>query len=222
LWISSQTDKAIREGFKALKPGAQFDRLYESARCRAEADWLIGLNVTRALTCKFETPLSAGRVQTPTLGMLMTREQEIANFRSQEYDRLIADFGGFEASWRGANGDARLFDLEEAQTKLARLSGKAAVVKELKKTKKQEPHPLAYDLTELQRDANRKYGFSAKQTSNVLQRLYEQHKIVTYPRTDSRYLSSDMTGTLKERLEAMAVGPYAQLAKTLAKGPLPI
>ncbi|MGZ9583951.1 DNA topoisomerase III [Paenibacillus marinisediminis] len=222
LWISSQTDKAIREGFKALKPGAQFDRLYESARCRAEADWLIGLNVTRALTCKFETPLSAGRVQTPTLGMLMTREQEIANFRSQEYDRLIADFGSFEASWRGANGDARLFDLEEAQTKLARLSGKAAVVKELKKTKKQEPHPLAYDLTELQRDANRKYGFSAKQTSNVLQRLYEQHKVVTYPRTDSRYLSSDMTGTLKERLEAMAVGPYAQLAKTLAKRPLPI
>lgn len=222
LWISSQTDKAIREGFKSLKPGSQFDRLYESARCRAEADWLIGLNVTRALTCKFETPLSAGRVQTPTLGMLMQREQEILNFRSQEYDRVIADFGSFEANWRSATGDVRLFDLEEAQRKLKLLSGKSAVVKELKKTKKQEPHPLAYDLTELQRDANRKYGFSAKQTSNVLQKLYEQHKVVTYPRTDSRYLSSDMTGTLKERLEAMAVGPYAQLARALAKRPLPI
>lgn len=222
LWISSQTDKAIREGFRALKPGTEFDRLYESARCRAESDWLIGLNVTRALTCKFETPLSAGRVQTPTLGMLMAREQEITGFRSQEYDRLVADFGGFEAGWRGSNGDARLFDLEEAQRKLQRLSGKAAVVKELKKVKKLEPHPLAYDLTELQRDANRKYGFSAKQTSNVLQRLYEQHKIVTYPRTDSRYLSSDMVDTFKERLQAMVAGPYAQLAKQLQKQKLTV
>ncbi|MDK8181926.1 DNA topoisomerase III [Paenibacillus sp. UMB4589-SE434] len=217
LWISSQTDKAIREGFRKLKPGTDFDRLYESARCRAEADWLIGLNVTRALTCKFETPLSAGRVQTPTLGMLMTREREIANFSSQEYDLLVADCGGFEAMWRGSSGDARMFDLAEAQQKLAQLSGKQAIVREIKKTKKQEPHPLAYDLTELQRDANRKYGFSAKQTSNVLQRLYEQHKVVTYPRTDSRYLSSDMVGTLKDRLEGMAVGPYAALAKQLKR-----
>lgn len=217
LWISSQTDKAIKEGFKKLRPGSDFDRLYESARCRAEADWLIGLNVTRALTCKFETPLSAGRVQTPTLGMLMTREQEIKNFRSQEYDMLIADCGGFEAIWRGKNGDARQFNLDASQALMKKLSSQPAKVSELKKTKKQEPHPLAYDLTELQRDANRRYGFSAKQTSNVLQRLYEQHKVVTYPRTDSRYLSSDMTGTLKERLSAMAVGPYAPLAKQLMK-----
>ncbi|WP_195574225.1 DNA topoisomerase III [Paenibacillus sp. 1001270B_150601_E10] len=217
LWISSQTDKAIKEGFKKLRPGSDFDRLYESARCRAEADWLIGLNVTRALTCKFETPLSAGRVQTPTLGMLMTREQEIKNFRSQEYDMLIADCGGFEAIWRGKNGDARQFNLDDSHALMKKLSSQPATVSELKKTKKQEPHPLAYDLTELQRDANRRYGFSAKQTSNVLQRLYEQHKVVTYPRTDSRYLSSDMTGTLKERLSAMAVGPYAPLAKQLMK-----
>lgn len=222
LWISSQTDKAIKEGFRKLRPGSDFDRLYESARCRAEADWLIGLNVTRALTCKFETPLSAGRVQTPTLGMLMTREQEIKNFRSQEYEMIIADCGGFEAIWRGSNGDARQFNLEASQALVKRLAGQSATVTDLKKSKKQEPHPLAYDLTELQRDANRRYGFSAKQTSNVLQRLYEQHKIVTYPRTDSRHLSSDMTGTLKERLSGMAVGPYAALAKQLMKEKLVI
>ncbi|MFW5436508.1 DNA topoisomerase III [Paenibacillus apiarius] len=222
LWISSQTDKAIREGFRQLKPGSQFDRLYESARCRAEADWLIGLNVTRALTCKFETPLSAGRVQTPSLAMIMDREREIRDFRSQDYDLIFADFGGFEAAWRGKNGDARVFDEQAAQATVSRLQGKQAVVAELKKAAKSEPHPLAYDLTELQRDANRRYGFSAKQTSNVLQRLYEQYKIVTYPRTDSRHLSSDMTNTLPERLDAMAVGPYAALIKPLLRSKLPV
>ncbi|MDU5145125.1 MAG: DNA topoisomerase 3 [Paenibacillus dendritiformis] len=220
LWISSQTDKAIREGFRQLKPGQAFDRLYESARCRAEADWLIGLNVTRALTTKFETPLSAGRVQTPTLAMLMKREQEIREFQSQDYETVHADFGGFEAAWRASGGDARLFRLEEAAALAEKLRGREAVISGLKKTEKSEPHPLAYDLTELQRDANRRYGFSAKQTSNVLQRLYEQHKLVTYPRTDSRYLSSDMTGTLPERLDAMAVGPYAAIAKPLLRGKL--
>ncbi|MCR8844253.1 DNA topoisomerase III [Paenibacillus sp. SC116] len=222
LWISSQTDKAIKEGFKRLRPGTDFDRLYESARCRAEADWLVGLNVTRALTCKFETPMSAGRVQTPTLGIVMQREKDIAAFRSQEFDQLIADMGGYEAIWRGANGDAREFDLDAAKKRMEKLANERAVITDLKKSKRQEPHPLAYDLTELQRDANRRFGFSAKQTSNVLQRLYEQHKAVTYPRTDSRHLSSDMTGTLKERLEAMAAGPYAALARTLAKRTLPI
>lgn len=223
LWISSQTDKAIKEGFRQLKPGNQFDRLYESARCRAEADWLIGLNVTRALTCKFETPLSSGRVQTPTLAMLMSREQEIKNFCSEEYDTIHAKFDGFEAVWRGASGDGRIFDEKVAQATAAKLeNGRQAVVAELKKTMRSEPHPLAYDLTELQRDANKRYGFTAKQTSNVLQRLYEQHKIVTYPRTDSRYLSSDMVGTLKERLGAMAVGPYASIAKPLMSGSLSV
>ncbi|MBD8498411.1 DNA topoisomerase III [Paenibacillus arenosi] len=222
LWISSQTDKAIKDGFRRLRPGTDFDRLYESARCRAEADWLVGLNVTRALTCKFETPLSAGRVQTPTLGIVMQREKDIAGFRSQEFDQLISDMGGYEAMWRGDNGDAREFDLDAAKKRMEKLANERAVVTDLKKSKRQEPHPLAYDLTELQRDANRRFGFSAKQTSNVLQRLYEQHKAVTYPRTDSRHLSSDMTSTLKERLESMAAGPYAALARTIAKRPLPI
>lgn len=217
LWISSQTDKAIKEGFASLKPGSQFDRLYESARCRAEADWMIGLNVTRALTCRFNAQLSAGRVQTPTLGMIMDRENEINRFRSEEYETLTADMGGFQATWRASGGDARIFDKQQTQALKKRIEGRAGVIAQVKKSEKVEPHPLAYDLTELQRDANRKYGFSAKQTSNVLQRLYEQHKLVTYPRTDSRYLTSDMAGTLKERLESVAVGPYAALARPLLR-----
>ncbi|WP_405155164.1 DNA topoisomerase III [Paenibacillus sp. FSL K6-0108] len=217
LWISSQTDKAIKDGFASLKPGSQFDRLYESARCRAEADWMIGLNVTRALTVRFNAQLSAGRVQTPTLGMIMDRENEINGFRSQEYETLTADLGGFQAVWRAAGGDSRIFDPQETQELKKRVDGRKGSIAHVKKSEKIEPHPLAYDLTELQRDANRKYGFSAKQTSNVLQRLYEQHKLVTYPRTDSRYLTSDMTGTLKERLDSVAIGPYASLARPLLR-----
>ncbi|MNW47978.1 DNA topoisomerase 3 [compost metagenome] len=222
LWISSQTDKAIKEGFASLKPGNQFDRLYQSARCRAEADWMIGLNVTRALTCKFGSPLSAGRVQTPTLGMIMQREKEITSFRSEEYHVLRADLGGFEAVWRGSNGDSRIFDAEKVKILQSKLDGRSGAIVKLKKSEKIVPHPLAYDLTELQRDANRMLGFSAKQTSNVLQRLYEQHKLVTYPRTDSRYLTSDMSDTLKERLTSVAVGPYASLARPLLRKPLPL
>ncbi len=222
LWISSQTDKAIKEGFASLKPGSQYERLYQSARCRAEADWMIGLNVTRALTCKFGSPLSAGRVQTPTLGMIMQREKEILSFRSEEYSQLRVNLGKFEALWRGPNGDSRIFDAAKAKELQEKLSGKTGKIVSLKKSEKSVPHPLAYDLTELQRDANRLLGFSAKMTSNVLQRLYEQHKLVTYPRTDSRYLTSDMTGTLKERLSAVAIGPYAPLARPLLRGQLPI
>ncbi|MFB5762889.1 DNA topoisomerase III [Paenibacillus medicaginis] len=222
LWISSQTDKAIKEGFAKLLPGKQFDRLYESARCRAEADWMVGLNVTRALTCKFNAQLSAGRVQTPTLGMIMEREKEITSFRSQEYDTITGDFGTFQATRRGSNGDARIFDRQETEQLKRKLEGGTGTVTQVKKTEKAEPHPLPYDLTELQRDANRRYGFSAKQTSNVLQRLYEQHKLVTYPRTDSRYLSSDITGTLKERLNSVAVGPYAAVARPLLRTQLKV
>ncbi|MDQ0091484.1 DNA topoisomerase-3 [Paenibacillus anaericanus] len=220
LWISSQTDKAIKEGFSSLKPGAQFERLYQSARCRAEADWMIGLNVTRALTCKFGAPLSAGRVQTPSLGMIMQRENEIISFVSEGYSTLRADLGSFQVTWRGNNGDSRIFNPEEVTRLQSKLDGRSGKIIKLKKSEKTVPHPLAYDLTELQRDANRMLGFSAKQTSNVLQRLYEQHKLVTYPRTDSRYLTSDMGDTLKERLNSVAVGPYAPLARPLLRKPL--
>lgn len=222
LWISSQTDKAIKEGFASLKPGSQYERLYQSARCRAEADWMVGLNVTRALTTKFGSPLSAGRVQTPTLGMIMERENEITRFRSEEYHVLRANFGSFEAVWRGTNGDSRIFDADRLEALKRKLEGASGSIVKLVKNEKTIPHPLAYDLTELQRDANRQLGFSAKQTSNVLQRLYEQYKLVTYPRTDSRYLTADMADTLKERLTSVAVGPYAPLARPLLRKPLPL
>ncbi|WP_201007991.1 DNA topoisomerase III [Paenibacillus glycanilyticus] len=223
LWISSQTDKAIKDGFKALKPGRQYDNLYASAVCRAEADWLIGLNVTRALTVKYNAQLAAGRVQTPTLGALIDREKEINQFQSQPYWTVSADLGAFQALWRqNDNHDGRVWDRSEAEAVASRLQGKNAKVDKLRTTQKSEPHPQAFDLTELQREANKRLGFSAKMTSNVLQKLYEQHKLVTYPRTDSRYLSSDIVPTLKGRLESVAVGPYAPLARKLLRGQLTV
>lgn len=223
LWISSQTDKAILEGFAKLKPGHDYDPLYQSAVCRAEADWLIGLNITRALTCKYNAQLAAGRVQTPTLSMLMERENEIRSFQSKDYWMLRTQVAGFQAIWRSQQvPDGRIFDKSTADALLNRIKESKAVVSQLKMTEKTEPHPLAYDLTELQRDANRKYGFSAKQTSNLLQRLYEQYKLVTYPRTDSRYLTSDMIPTLKSRLDSICVQAYSGLVKPLLNKPLPV
>lgn len=216
LWISSQTDQAIKEGFAKLRPGKQYDALYESAVCRAEADWLIGLNVTRALTVKYNDQLSAGRVQTPTLAMLLEREREIEQFQSVPYWIVSANFGTFNAKWRKSDGhDGRLASLAEAEALVRKLERKEATVRTVQTKERIEPPPLAYDLTELQRDANVRLGFSAKMTSSVLQRLYEQHKLVTYPRTDSRYLTADMVSTLPARLKGIAVGPYLPLAKPL-------
>lgn len=221
LWISSQTDQAIREGFAKLKPGQDYNRLYQAAVCRAEADWLIGLNITRALTSKYNAQLAAGRVQTPTLGIINAREQEIRAFRPVDYWLVQADFGSFQAQWRHpSTGEARHFDKAKSQELLRKITNKTGKVQQVKRAEKTIPQPLAYDLTELQRDANKKYGFSAKQTSGLLQRLYEQHKLVTYPRTDSRYLTSDMVPTLKGRLQSVAVGPYATLARQILKEPL--
>ncbi|RXT06268.1 DNA topoisomerase III [Ammoniphilus sp. CFH 90114] len=223
LWISSQTDKAIREGFQKLKPGDDFRPLYQSAVCRAEADWLIGLNVTRALTSKYNAPLAAGRVQTPTLCMMIEREKEINNFKPVPYWTVQAHFGNFHAIWKSnPKQESRIFSEETAKSIETKAKNAKAEVVAVKRDTKAEHHPLAYDLTELQRDANSRYGFSAKHTSNVLQRLYEQHKLVTYPRTDSRYLSSDMTDTLKGRLSSIAVGPYGTLVRPLLKKELTI
>ncbi|MBN2983020.1 DNA topoisomerase III [Cohnella algarum] len=223
LWISSQTDQAIRDGFRDLKPGRQYDALYRSAVCRAEADWLIGLNVTRALTTKYDAQLAAGRVQTPTLSVLIEREREIREFQPKPYWTVAADFGTFQAVWREKDGhDGRIWDEAQARAIAERVGGRTAKVTKLRTTEKSEPFPQAYDLTELQRDANKRLGFSAKMTSNVLQRLYEQHKLVTYPRTDSRYISSDIVPTLKGRLDSIAIGPYAALARKALRGTLSV
>lgn len=203
LWISSHTDRSIKEGFQKLKPGKEYNNLYKSAVCRAEADWLIGLNVSRALTTKYNDPLSAGRVQTPTLYLILEREKEIQQFVPKEYWTITAKIGPISAIW-GANGQNRIFSQEKAEQITEKIKGKKAAVIELKRKQKTEPQPLPYDLTELQRDANHRFGFSAKKTLSLLQQLYEHYKLVTYPRTDSRYLTKDMENTMMDRLQAIS------------------
>ncbi len=214
LWISSVTDKAIQEGFKNLKPAKAYEHLYKAALCRAEGDWLVGLNITRALTCKYNAQLSAGRVQSAALAMIVSREDEIKSFVPKPYFTISALCKGFKLKWQGENGSS-IFEEEKANQIIKKIDGKAAEVIEVKETpKKQYPSPL-YDLTELQRDANRLYGYSPKQTLSLIQRLYENHKILTYPRTDSRYLSEDLVPTLKDRLQAVSFGNYAVYAKQI-------
>ncbi len=217
LWISSQTDRAIKEGFNNLKSGQDYERLYAAAECRAEADWLVGLNVTRALTCKYNAQLSAGRVQTPTLALVVEREEEIKRFVPKDYWTINVTASGFTLQWQDQNGQARIFSRERAEGIVNKLSGQTGKVEMVKKEARKELPPLAYDLTELQRDANRRYGFSAKTTSAIMQQLYERHKLVTYPRTDSRYISEDIVPTLPERLKAVATGPYAETARNILK-----
>ncbi len=223
LWISSQTDKAIKEGFAKLKPSREYDNLFYSAQSRAEADWLVGLNVTRALTCKYNAQLSAGRVQTPTLAMIVERENEIKKFIPKDFWTISGSFCGFNVQWQDKkSGQTRIFDKQLADNIIKKVSNQPAEITDIKKEAKKELPPLAYDLTELQRDANKRYGYSAKQTLNIMQRLYESHKLVTYPRTDSRYITDDIVATLPERLKAIAVGPYAKAAQLLIRNKLNI
>lgn len=220
LWISSVTDKAIEQGFRSLKDGKGYESLYASAVARAEADWIMGINATRALTTKYNAHLSTGRVQTPTIAMIAEKEEEIQRFRPQSYYGIQAKTDGFTLQWQDQNGQTRTFDQSKVQTIMNKLKGKQAVIQEVKKTPKKTYAPALYDLTELQRDAHKRYHFSAKETLSILQRLYEQHKLVTYPRTDSRFLTSDLLETLPDRLKGMQVKPYASHAAKLLRGPI--
>ncbi len=218
LWISSVTDKAIRDGFSSLKNGKDYEPLYDAAMCRAEADWLVGINATRALTCKYNAQLSCGRVQTPTLAMIAKREEQIRKFTPKSYYGIRARAAGISFSWKdGKSGAASSFNKERIEEIIKRLSGMPGRISQVKRTPKKVQAPLLYDLTELQREANKRFDYSAKETLNIMQRLYENHKVLTYPRTDSRYLSSDLIPTLKERLNACGVGPYRQLAGRLSR-----
>ncbi|WHX75834.1 DNA topoisomerase III [Bacillus safensis] len=211
LWISSVTDKAIQEGFKRLKDGREYDNLYRSAVARAEADWIVGINATRALTTKFNAQLSCGRVQTPTIAMIAKREEDIQQFQPKPFYGMTAQVDGLTLTWQDAKTKQnRTFQENIIKERLAGCKEKPAVIDALKKTAKKAFAPGLYDLTELQRDAHKRYGFSAKETLSTLQRLYEQHKLVTYPRTDSRFISADIVPTLKDRLKGMNVRPYAQ------------
>ena len=206
LWISSQTEKAIREGFNSLKDAKDYDKLANAAKARAQADWLVGLNVTRALTCRHNAQLSAGRVQTPTLALIVNREQEIREFKSKEYFNVHAQFAGFQGLWKNNRGISAISDINFANELCAKVKNKEFIVSEVITTEKKKTCPMLYDLTELQRDANKMYKLSPKETLNIMQRLYEYHKVLTYPRTDSRYLSEDIVPTLAERLKAMRQG----------------
>ena len=215
LWISSQTNKAILDGFKNLKDAKEYENLYKAAVCRAEADWLVGLNVTRALTCKHNAQLSAGRVQSPTLAMIVQREEEIRNFKPVDYWCLNAKTDRFMLNWVNEKGNNSTFKEEIADSIVNKCKGQNGEVLEVKKTTKKKYSPALYDLTELQRDANKIWGYSAKQTLNLMQRLYENHKVLTYPRTDSRYVTSDIVATIPERLKAVSFGEYRVAAQQI-------
>lgn len=218
LWISSVTDKAIRDGFRQLKDARQYENLYRSAVARAEADWLVGINATRALTTKFNAQLSCGRVQTPTLAIIAKREEEIKHFQPKKYFGITAVAGEIKCTWRDAkSNDTKTFSKEKRDDLLQRLRGKGAVIQSVKRTEKKSYAPALYDLTELQRDAHKLFGYSAKETLSIMQKLYERHKLVTYPRTDSRYITSDIVATLEERVQAVQVKPYAPFAIKVIK-----
>ncbi len=206
LWISSMTDEAIRNGFASLKPGAAYDSLYLSARCRAEADWLVGMNASRAFTLRYGALLSVGRVQTPTLQMLVRRRKEIDSFVSELFYMVHADFGDYQGTWFDpAREDGKRIKTEiEAQRICEKVKGKQAMIQSVKNEEKRELPPQLYDLTTLQREASSMLGFSADKTLRTAQSLYEKHKLITYPRTDSRYLSHDMVPSVKKAVASRA------------------
>ncbi|MBM7591111.1 DNA topoisomerase III [Brevibacillus fulvus] len=221
LWISSVTDKAIRDGFQKLRDGKAYENLYASAVARAEADWLVGINATRALTCQHNAQLSCGRVQTPTLAIIAKREEERNNFVPKTYYRITASSGSLKLYWQDAkSGETRIFDQQRAEKIAKAVKQQRAEIIEVHKVLKKSYAPQLYDLTELQREANKRFGFSAKETLSAMQSLYERHKVLTYPRTDSRYLSSDIVATLPERIKACSAKPYAAIAAKVMKQPI--
>ena len=203
LWISSMTEEAIAEGFANLRDGADYDGLYASALCRSDADWLVGMNGSRAFTLRYDSLLSVGRVQTPTLSILVKRALEIRNFVPENYWEVQADFGGYRGTWIDKDGKTRIPDEKTAKEIVSAVTGREGEVLEVSTERKRVPPPLLYDLTTLQREANARYGFTAQKTLNLAQALYEKHKLLTYPRTDSRYLSHDMRPKVQGILKGM-------------------
>ncbi|MGL4589218.1 MAG: DNA topoisomerase III [Mycoplasmatales bacterium] len=215
LWISSVTDKAIKEGFAKLSDGKKYQNLYMSALARAESDWLVGINATRALTTKYNTQLSCGRVQTPTLQMIMEQDDKIKNFKPQMYYNIRAFAKGVQFTYLDSKKQSRIFQAENSQKIVESIDKQMLEVVEItRKEKRTNPRQL-YDLTTLQREANQQYGYSAKYTLDIMQSLYEYHKIVTYPRTDSNYLTTDMVSTLKERITASKVFAFGHVIDKL-------
>lgn len=213
LWVSSMEDAAIREGFANLRPDSDYDALYQSALCRAKADWLVGINATRLFSVLYHKTLTVGRVQTPTLKMLVDRDAKILRFQKEKYYTVGIQSGSLKA------GSGRIASMDEADTLRKACAGASAICSSVKREKKTEQPPKLYDLTTLQREANRLFGFTAKQTLDYAQQLYEK-KLLTYPRTDSQYLTEDM-GQTAQHLVSYLLGllPFAQgLALTAEVG----
>lgn len=221
LWISSSTDKAIKEGFTKLRDGRDYNNLYYSAIARAEADWIVGINATRALTTKYNASLSCGRVQTPTLAIILKREDEIRNFKPKDYYTLdvLTEKGGsyLKLSWHDRNNSTSTFNKDKIEKIKKKVNNKDLKIVDVKKSNKKKYSPALYDLTELQRDANKIFGYSAKETLSIMQKLYEHHKVLTYPRTDSRYLTDDIVDTLKDRIKAVNTSEYSKVCMKLLK-----
>ena len=224
LWISSMTDEAIREGFSTIRPGEDYDGLYESARCRSRADWLVGMNASRAFTLKYNALLSVGRVQTPTLAILVKRRKEIENFKPEGYCTLTADFGDYRGTFfsEKLDPDTHLKTREEADAIAADVKGKTGTVTQAETIRKKELPPQLYDLTSLQRDANRMLGFTADKTLKTAQSLYETHKALTYPRTDSRYLPPDMIPRVVQTMKLLPESYRQYVPGAMPDGKLPV
>ncbi|MCL2462353.1 MAG: DNA topoisomerase III [Defluviitaleaceae bacterium] len=238
LWISSMTDAAINEGFRKLKPGAHYDMLYYSAKSRSESDWLVGINATRAYSIRYGRVLSVGRVQTPTLALIVEKQKEIDAFVPVTYWEVQAafqaenkaaadvpaDISRYSGTWFDpANNDTKIPAQEKAKAIAAKVKGKPGVVERVASEEKRVPPERLYDLTELQRECNRRFGFPAQKTLSVAQELYEKRKLITYPRTDSRYLSTDLVPKLKQIIAKVNVGQYTEYAQRLLNMPdLPV
>ena len=213
LWVSSMEDAAIREGFANLRPDSDYDALYQSALCRAKADWLVGINATRLFSVLYHKTLTVGRVQTPTLKMLVDRDAKILRFQKEKYYTVGIQSGSLKA------GSGRIASMDEADTLRKACAGASAICSSVKREKKTEQPPKLYDLTTLQREANCLFGFTAKQTLDYVQQLYEK-KLLTYPRTDSQYLTEDMGQTVQHLVsDLLGLLPFAQgLALTAEVG----
>ena len=224
LWISSMTDEAISEGFRDIRPGSDYDGLYESARCRSKADWLVGMNASRAFTLKYNTLLSIGRVQTPTLAILVRRRKEIENFKPEGFCTLTAGFGDYSGVFfsEKLEPDTHLKEKADAEKIAADIKGKTGTVIQAETIRKKDLPPQLYDLTSLQRDANRMLGFTADKTLKIAQSLYEKHKALTYPRTDSRFLPPDMIPRVVQTMKLLPDTYQKYVPGALPGGKLPV
>lgn len=226
LWISSLTDAAISKGLETMKDGSEYDNLFASARCRAEADWLVGMNATRAFTLKHGDLYPVGRVQTPTLAILVNRHKEIEAFVPENYWEVRAQFisknGGYIGHYISKEMEERIKTKAEAEAIAQKVKGVTGTVESIETEEKRQLPPQLFDLTELQRECNRKLGFSAQKTLATAQSLYEKHKMITYPRTDSRYLSQDMVPKLKPVVASVPEAYQGFAATVLALPTLPV